>query len=73
MRGAPDWIAEVFSPATASYDRTTKLRAYERAGVHRAVPNTRYPRLTRCSRDGLAPQRSASSTTPAGGPIPCVR
>ena len=33
MRGAPDWIAEVLSPSTASYDRTTKLAAYERAGV----------------------------------------
>lgn len=33
LRGAPDWIAEVLSPATARYDRTTKLRAYERAGV----------------------------------------
>ena len=33
MRGAPDWIAEVLSPATATYDRTTKLAAYERAGV----------------------------------------
>jgi Uma2 family endonuclease len=33
MLGAPDWIAEVLSPSTARYDRTTKLRAYERAGV----------------------------------------
>jgi Uma2 family endonuclease len=33
MRGAPDWIAEVLSPSTAGYDRTTKLHAYERAGV----------------------------------------
>lgn len=33
MCGAPDWIAEVLSPATASYDRNTKLSAYERAGV----------------------------------------
>lgn len=33
MSGAPDWVAEVLSPSTASYDRTTKLRAYERAGV----------------------------------------
>lgn len=33
MCGAPDWIAEVLSPSTANYDRTTKLRAYERAGV----------------------------------------
>jgi Uma2 family endonuclease len=33
MRGSPDWIAEVLSPSTASYDRSTKLSAYERAGV----------------------------------------
>jgi Uma2 family endonuclease len=33
MRGTPDWIAEVLSPSTAVYDRTTKLSAYERAGV----------------------------------------
>lgn len=33
MRGAPDWIAEVLSPSTATYDQTTKLTAYERAGV----------------------------------------
>ncbi len=33
MCGAPDWVAEVLSPSTASYDRTTKLRAYERARV----------------------------------------
>jgi Uma2 family endonuclease len=33
MRGAPDWIAEVLSPSSGSYDRTVKLSAYERAGV----------------------------------------
>jgi Uma2 family endonuclease len=33
MRGSPDWVAEVLSPATATYDRTIKLRAYERAGI----------------------------------------
>lgn len=33
MRGAPDWIAEVLSPATAAHDQTVKLAAYERAGV----------------------------------------
>jgi len=33
VRGAPDWIAEVLSPSTAGYDRTTKLCAYEQAGV----------------------------------------
>jgi Uma2 family endonuclease len=33
MRGAPDWVAEVLSPYTASHDQTVKLPAYERAGV----------------------------------------
>ena len=33
VRGAPDWLAEVLSPSTASHDRTLKLAAYERAGV----------------------------------------
>ncbi len=33
MRGAPDWVAEVLSPTTASYDQITKLPIYERAGV----------------------------------------
>lgn len=33
MRGAPDWIAEVLSPGTASHDQIVKLPIYERAGV----------------------------------------
>ena len=33
MRGAPDWIAEVLSPATSSHDQVVKLPTYERAGV----------------------------------------
>ncbi len=33
MRGAPDWIAEVLSPTTASHDQVVKLPIYERAGV----------------------------------------
>jgi Uma2 family endonuclease len=33
MRGAPDWVAEILSPGTASHDQTVKLSAYERAGV----------------------------------------
>jgi Uma2 family endonuclease len=33
VRGAPDWLAEVLSPSTASHDRFVKLPAYERAGV----------------------------------------
>ncbi len=33
VRGAPDWVAEVLSPASAARDQTVKLAAYERAGV----------------------------------------
>jgi Uma2 family endonuclease len=33
LRGAPDWLAEVLSPSTASHDRIVKLPVYERAGV----------------------------------------
>lgn len=33
MRGAPDWLAEVLSPGTASHDQIIKLPVYERAGV----------------------------------------
>lgn len=33
LRGAPDWVVEVLSPATAAHDQTRKLAAYERAGV----------------------------------------
>ena len=33
VRGAPDWIAEVLSPSTASYDQSVKIPLYERAGV----------------------------------------
>jgi Uma2 family endonuclease len=31
--GAPDLVVEIASPGTATYDRDTKLHAYERAGV----------------------------------------
>jgi Uma2 family endonuclease len=33
VRGAPDWLAEVLSPATASYDERVKVPRYARAGV----------------------------------------
>jgi Uma2 family endonuclease len=33
LRGAPDWVVEVLSPATAAHDQTRKLAAYERASV----------------------------------------
>jgi Uma2 family endonuclease len=33
VRGAPDWVAEILSPSTASYDQKVKVPVYEAAGV----------------------------------------
>jgi Uma2 family endonuclease len=55
VRGAPDWVMEVISPASASHDQTVKLAAYERAGVREywlAHPGDRV--LTIYRHDGTA-------------------
>lgn len=55
-RGAPDWIVEVLSPATASHDHLTKRVLYERAGVREfwlVHPTDRIATLYR----QVAPQR----------------
>jgi Uma2 family endonuclease len=55
VRGAPDWVLEVISPASASHDQTIKLAAYERAGVREywlAHPGDRV--LTIYRHDGAA-------------------
>lgn len=33
VAGAPDLVIEILSPSNKAYDRKTKLRAYEKAGV----------------------------------------
>jgi Uma2 family endonuclease len=58
VRGAPDWVLEVISPASASHDQIVKLAAYEKAGVREywiAHPTDRV--LTIYRHDGAAYRR----------------
>lgn len=59
VRGAPDWVLEVVSPASASHDQIVKLAAYEKAGVREywiAHPTDRV--LTIYHHDGAAYRRA---------------
>jgi Uma2 family endonuclease len=71
VRGAPDWVLEVISPASASHDQIVKLAAYEKAGVREywiVHPSDRL--LTVYRRDGAAYGRAEirelAGETPAG-------
>jgi Uma2 family endonuclease len=54
MRGAPDWVVEVLSPATAAHDQTIKLAAYERARVPEVWLVHPVDRILTIYRDGAA-------------------
>ncbi|MCO6442247.1 MAG: Uma2 family endonuclease [Nitrococcus mobilis] len=56
-RGAPDWVIEVASPATASHDRGVKRDLYERNGVTEywiVHPDDRILEIYRLGKEGYA-------------------
>ena len=77
MRGAPDWLAEVLSPGTATHDKRVKLPVYERAGVREVwlidpsdrtltlyrLEGGRYGRGTRLELKGKTPITAVSGVT----------
>jgi Uma2 family endonuclease len=77
MRGAPDWLAEVLSPGTATHDKRVKLPVYERAGVREVwlidpidrtltlyrLEGERYGRGTRLELTGKTPITAVSGVT----------
>ena len=56
--GAPDLVVEIVSPGTATYDRSTKLQAYARAGIPEywlADPATRTIEILRLAQGNYQP------------------
>lgn len=71
VRGAPDWVVEVLSPATASHDQIHKRRIYERAGVAEfwlVHPNDRLLTIYRLNNGeyGKPEIRELKGSTPIG-------
>ena len=56
VQGAPDLVIEILSPSNKAYDRKTKLRAYEKAGVPEIWyldPETQTAEVLNLGEDGL--------------------
>ncbi|MDD5035655.1 MAG: Uma2 family endonuclease [Methylococcaceae bacterium] len=71
VRGAPDFVAEVLSPSTASHDHLLKRRVYERAGVREywlVHPTDRMVTIYRLenSEFGKPDMRELAGETPVG-------
>jgi Uma2 family endonuclease len=64
-RGAPDWIIEVLSPATAAKDQIEKLELYEKHGVREywlVHPTDRVLSVYRVGPDGRFGRAGVSET-----------
>lgn len=76
VKGAPDWVVEVLSPATASHDQIVKRQIYERAGVPEywlVHPVDRVLTIYRLEngRYGIPDIRELTGATPIG-PLPGI-
>jgi len=76
VKGAPDWVVEVLSPATASHDHIVKRQIYERAGVPEywlVHPVDRVLTIYRLEngRYGIPDIRELAGATPIG-PLPGI-
>ena len=69
-RGAPDWIIEVLSPATAARDQIQKLALYEKQGVKEywlVHPTDRVVSIYRLGPDGRYGRPEIAETKGARG------